>query len=57
MLEAAARSRNFRWQYVDIAEDDALVASYGERIPVLRAGDAELCWPFSLLDVMRFATR
>ena len=36
---------------LDIADDDALIAEYGERIPVLRIRDQELQWPFSLLDV------
>jgi len=36
---------------VDVAEDDTLIAEYGERIPVLRRGDRELAWPFGLLDV------
>ncbi|QVL44245.1 MAG: glutaredoxin family protein [Alcanivorax sp.] len=36
---------------VDIAEDDTLIAEYGERIPVLRRDDRELAWPFGLLDV------
>ena len=35
----------------DIAEDDDLIAQYGEKIPVLRMAGAELCWPFGLLDV------
>ena len=36
---------------VDIAEDDALIERYGEKIPVLRLAHCELCWPFGLLDV------
>ncbi len=40
-----------RLHAVDIAEDDMLIAEYGERIPVLRRGDRELGWPFGLLDV------
>ncbi len=36
---------------VDIAEDDTLIAEYGERIPVLSQGDRELAWPFGLLDI------
>ena len=36
---------------VDIAEDDALIEQYGEKIPVLRLVHRELCWPFGLLDV------
>ena len=39
---------------VDIAEDDTLIAEYGERIPVLRSDDRELAWPFGLLDVQAF---
>lgn len=39
---------------VDIAEDDILAEAYGERIPVLRMGERELAWPFSLLDVRDF---
>lgn len=35
----------------DIAEDDQLIARYGELIPVLRCAGRELCWPFSLLDI------
>ncbi|MBM7334143.1 MAG: glutaredoxin family protein [Alcanivorax sp.] len=40
-----------RLHAVDIAEDDTLIAEYGERIPVLRRGERELGWPFGLLDV------
>lgn len=36
---------------IDIAEDDALIARLGTRIPVLEQGGRELAWPFSLLDV------
>ena len=39
---------------VDIGEDDALIERYGTRIPVLRQGQRELAWPFSLLDVRAF---
>lgn len=40
--------------HVDIAHHDALMARYGDRIPVLVADDdgAELNWPFEVLDVM-----
>ena len=56
LLKAAAGARALDWRYVDIALDDALVARYGTRIPVLRAGDGrELGWPFSLLDILRLA--
>ncbi len=55
LLEQANAARPLRWQLQDIALDDELVARYGERIPVLLRHDgAELNWPFSLLDVLRF---
>ncbi len=33
-------------EVIDIAESDDLVASYGERLPVLRVGENEMDWPF-----------
>ncbi|MDF1724796.1 MAG: glutaredoxin family protein [Alcanivorax sp.] len=39
---------------VDVAEDDELLARYGERIPVLIKEGRELGWPFGLLDVQQF---
>jgi len=39
---------------VDVAEDDELLARYGERIPVLMNEGRELGWPFGLLDVQQF---
>lgn len=39
---------------VDVAEDDELLARYGERIPVLMKEGRELGWPFGLLDVQQF---
>lgn len=43
---------------VDIAESETLVEQYGTRIPVLRreSDGAELNWPFSEADVVRFVT-
>ena len=40
---------------IDIARSDALVAEYGNRIPVLRRSDdgRELDWPFTVDDVLR----
>lgn len=37
--------------FVDIVDDDELMKKYGERIPVLKCGDKEIGWPFSLLDI------
>ena len=39
---------------VDVAEDDDLIARYGERIPVLLHNGRELAWPFGLLDLQAF---
>ena len=41
---------------IDIADDDALVNSYGLHIPVLRCPESgnELNWPFNLTDVQAF---
>lgn len=56
LLRQAAAARHIEWQYVDIALDDALVAQYGVRIPVLRTAQGqEIGWPFSLLDILRLA--
>lgn len=53
LLHSTGATMGRSWRYVDIATDDALIARYGERIPVLRCGERELCWPFGLLDVLR----
>jgi len=37
--------------HVDVAEDDALLAAYGERIPVIAINGQELAWPFGLLEL------
>ncbi|BBB29232.1 conserved hypothetical protein [Neptunomonas japonica JAMM 1380] len=41
---------------IDIAYDDALLESYGERIPVLKneGTQAELSWPFDAEQLERF---
>lgn len=54
IIHRAAPGVTLEW--VDIAEDDALIEQYGERIPVLRCEHRELAWPFGLLDVRRFIT-
>jgi len=42
-------------EYIDIAEDDALLEQYGMRIPVVRRVDngAELGWPFDVAALER----
>jgi len=41
---------------VEIADDDALIAIYGTRIPVLQRSDnlAELNWPFNSINIQSF---
>lgn len=49
----------YAWEIevIDIAEDDALIAQWGERIPVLldSATGAALCWPFDGEAAVAFA--
>jgi hypothetical protein len=56
MLLEVDNAGQFTVQTVDIAEDDALSARYGERIPVLAASgtDVELDWPFDHEDIGAF---
>lgn len=46
--EALLHETRLQAEYIDIAEDDALLERYGLRIPVIRRVDngAELDWPF-----------
>lgn len=37
--------------HVDVAEEDALLEKYGERIPVIAINGQELAWPFGLLEL------
>lgn len=56
LLQQVAAARPVHWQYEDIALDEALITRWGERIPVLLDNQGGvLCWPFSVLDVQRFA--
>lgn len=42
-------------ELIDIAADDALLARYGMRIPVLRRADgSELDWPFGAQELATF---
>ena len=42
---------------VNIAEDEGLLARYGERIPVVRVGETELAAPLSEFRLRRALTR
>ncbi len=42
---------------VNIAEDEALLARYGERIPVVRVGETELAAPLSEFKLRRALAR
>ncbi len=40
---------------IEIGDDDALVAEYGTRIPVVQVpNNAELGWPFELSELLAF---
>lgn len=39
---------------VEIADDDALMDSYGIRIPVVRVEDREIGWPFDIEQLAAF---
>jgi hypothetical protein len=56
VIGAVPRAHSSDLESVDIADDDNLLARYGERIPVLRRPDsgAELDWPFTVEEVDRF---
>lgn len=50
----ALQSHDFRWQEIDISDEDLLLNRYGSRIPVLRhtSSGLELNWPFGRNDVI-----
>ena len=54
--EAILRTSGIAADYVDIADDDELLETYGIRIPVLKRVDtgAELGWPFDAEAVSLF---
>lgn len=56
LVAQAAGARALRWRYIDIAGDEQLLATYGQRIPVLLLAGRELDWPFGLLDILRLVT-
>lgn len=55
VLQQALGSADVTVDWVDIAYDDALMAKYSTRIPVLVAGKNELDWPFGVEAVQAFA--
>jgi hypothetical protein len=54
LLLSMPELRGRQLRVIDVATDDALLARYGERVPVLRCGDRELGWPFAAADVARW---
>lgn len=46
----------FKHTVIDIADDEALLAQYGLRIPVLHRNDSktELNWPFNQADIVEY---
>jgi glutaredoxin-related protein len=54
--EAVVREVGIAADFIDIAENDALLEKYGTRIPVLQRVDTgeELGWPFDATAITRF---
>jgi glutaredoxin len=42
---------------VDVADDDDLLARFGERLPVLEVDGAEMTWPFDVTALRRLLNR
>lgn len=53
LLFSMPELRGLALQVVDVAEDDALLRRYGERIPVLRMDGREVDAPIDQAKVMR----
>ena len=56
MLQALARLQpvlGFEITVLDVDDDPALATRYGDRVPVLLAGDKELCCHFLEEDSLR----
>jgi hypothetical protein len=56
MLQALARLQpllGFEFSVLDVDDDPQLAARYGDRVPVLLAGDTELCCHFLDEDRLR----
>ena len=51
LLFSMPELQGFILQVIDVADDQALTERYGERLPVLQAGDMELDWPFDAVTV------
>ena len=54
LLLSLPQARGYRLTVTDIALDDALVARYGARIPVLACGGRELEAPIAAADLARW---
>ena len=56
LAEALLQEINLTAESIEIANDDALIAHYGIRIPVLKRTDTqvELEWPFTIQDILQF---
>lgn len=52
LLLGTPELRGIALKVVDVADHPALLARYGERLPVLLAGGAALDWPFTARQVL-----
>jgi hypothetical protein len=57
-VRALASVPRIRWQTVEIADDERLIARYGTTIPVIRdeVSGVELCWPFGAPEIRSLLT-
>ena len=51
LLFSMPELQGFSLEVIDVGEDQALTELYGERLPVLSTGSAELDWPFDAKTV------
>lgn len=56
LLESTLDASRFEWEIIDIASSQAMVESYGVRIPVVQdtRNQRELGWPFDQQQLLAF---
>ena len=56
LLAELAKYFDLQWSAIEIADDASLLNLYEIKIPVLKRLDNndEICWPFTLNEIMQF---
>lgn len=54
LLSLAGSGMELGIELVEIADSDELMDRYGITIPVIRAGNREISWPFSIDELQTF---